>query len=267
MLINGVASTHISANDRGLAYGDGFFTTAKVVNGKVEFWRDHVERLMRASNKFSIELPSLLTLFTEVQTVIAGVELGCLKIVITRGEGGRGYSAQGCDNPTRLISLSPWPVHYQDWQRDGIHLGVAEFKLGLQPYLAGYKTLNRFEQVLIKQELNALEYDDLIVCDINDHVIEASAGNLFWFTEGTLYTPELSQTGVAGIMRKQVLQRAEQKAIPVALVKTDIVQLEYCEAMFITNALMGIVPIKQFQQRLFSDFSLVQALQQEIKDD
>ncbi|MCE2595250.1 aminodeoxychorismate lyase [Motilimonas cestriensis] len=267
MLINGEPNRQISPADRGLAYGDGFFTTAKVVRGKVEFWRDHVERLMLASKKFAIELPSLLTLFSEVQTAIAGVELGCLKILITRGEGGRGYSGAGCENPTRIISVTPWPAQYQLWQRSGIALAPCQYQLGLNPQLAGYKTLNRLDQVLIKQELESLDVDDVIVCDINGYVVESSAANVFWFEQGTLYTPDLSQAGVNGVMRKQVLRCAEQLEIPVNIVKFKLDQLAQVDSMFITNTLMGLVPIKQFQQRVLTDFSLVQRLQQEIKDD
>lgn len=267
ILINGVEQQTLASDDRGLAYGDGFFTTAKVVAGKVEYWRDHLERLMLAAKRFDIELPSVLTLFSEVQQVIQGVELGCLKITITRGSGGRGYSPQGCGQTTRIVQVSDWPAHYLTWQQQGARLDMAAFSLGIVPALAGYKTLNRLEQVLIKQELAGLDYDDVAVTDINGHLVEASAGNLFWRKGSTLYTPCLSQAGVKGVMRKQVLKVAERLELASELGLFPAAELDNADEIFITNALMGIVPIKQYKQKQLSDFSLTEMINKELTDD
>ncbi len=267
MLINGVEQQILASDDRGLAYGDGFFTTAKIVAGKVEFWRDHLERLMLASKRFEIELPSVLTLFSEVQQVIQDVELGCLKITITRGTGGRGYSPQGCQQTTRIIQTSPWPEHYLSWQEQGVYLNPAAFTLGLQPALAGYKTLNRLEQVLIKQELAELDCDELAVADLNANLVEVSAGNLFWRQGNTLYTPCLSQSGVKGVMRKQVLKVVERLNIPHQLGHFPLDMLDNADEIFITNSLMGIVPVKQYKQNQLSDFSLAEKIKKELTDD
>ncbi|MCE2570333.1 aminodeoxychorismate lyase [Motilimonas eburnea] len=267
ILINGSEQLTLSHADRGLSYGDGFFTTAKVVDGQVEFWRDHLERLMLSAKRFKIELPSVLTLFSEVQQMIQGVESGCLKITITRGAGGRGYSPQGCTQTTRILQLSPWPSHYQQWQQHGVHLDTATFTLGMQPALAGYKTLNRLEQVLIKQELAELDCDDVAVTDLQGNLVEASAGNLFWRQGDTLYTPCLSHSGVKGVMRKQVLNCAQRLDLPCQLGMFPVSALDSADEIFITNALMGIVPIKQFQQKQLSDFSLAEKIRKELTDD
>ncbi|WP_434340761.1 aminodeoxychorismate lyase [Motilimonas cestriensis] len=267
MLINGEEKQVVASGDRGLAYGDGFFTTAKVVAGKVEFWRDHLERLMLASKRFNIELPSESTLSSEVQLAIQGVEIGCLKITITRGCGGRGYAPIGCQQTTRMIQVAPWPSHYLNWQLQGASLLPASFTLGLQPALAGYKTLNRLEQVLIKQELAELDCDDLAVADINGNLVEVSAGNLFWRQGNTLYTPCLSQAGVKGVMRKQVLKVAERLELPHKVGLFPARDLDDADEIFMTNTLMGIVPIKQYKQSCLSDFSLVEKIKKELCDD
>ena len=92
-----------------------------------------------------------------------------LKIVLTRGDGGRGYQVPDAPVTRRVLSLSGYPEHYQQWRENGVLLGQAQLQLARQPALAGLKTLNRLEQVLLKQELkqpgSAHVVDDLVVTD------------------------------------------------------------------------------------------------------
>jgi len=240
--INGKEICQISLNDRGLAYGDGIFTTAKVVNGKVELLSQHINRLINGCERLNILNVDFNALKTELINLTKKYDLAVLKVIVTAGEGGRGYSRPSKNQPNIIIKISEFPVKYNQWQSQGITVAKANIGLGINPLLAGLKHLNRLEQVLIKAELDKTTFDDLLVFDIDDHAVETSCANVFWFKDNELFTPKLTRCGVAGILRDQILQKHS---------KTNIVQAKHTElqniqAMFITNSIMGIVPVSSY---------------------
>jgi 4-amino-4-deoxychorismate lyase len=251
--INGAQQDSLSIKDRGLAYGDGVFTTAKVVQGKIQFLSEHLERLTNNCGKLSIALPDIDKIKAELKLVAQRFELCVAKVIITAGEGGRGYSRQGCETSNVIISFHTFPEHYLTWQQQGINIGVAQFRLGLNPLLAGIKHLNRLEQVLIRQELDNRDEDDLLVLNCTGHIIEASAANVFWLKNKVWYTPQLTESGIAGLMRQHILETLNNdKDKGVEVIAAKITMLDNIDAMFICNSVMNIVPVSQFQENKMS---------------
>lgn len=264
MLINGIEATNVDARDRGLAYGDGIFSTMKVQYGVVQLWDFHLQRLQLGAQKLYFPELDWAQLSDEVKTVADSVkeQAACVvKIIITRGSGGRGYSSAGCDKPQRIISTGVCPSFYQQWQQQGIKLIQCESQLASNKQLAGLKTLNRLEQVLIKKELESKQAVEGIVCDNQGYVIEACAANLFIYLDGQWKTPLLESSGVAGVQRRQVMSRARQAGINIVEAHIHIDRLADAQAICLTNALMGVVPVCQYQQSVFDSEALARCKQ------
>jgi 4-amino-4-deoxychorismate lyase len=238
----------LSVVDRGLAYGDGLFTTAKVIDGKIAMLAAHLERLKSGCLALALEPPNFAQLAEQLNVVADKYSLAVLKVIITSGIGGRGYSRHGVGKATVIISLFEFPQHYINWQQQGISLGLCKLKLGLNPMLAGIKHLNRLEQVLIRQELDLCAEDDLVVLDINNRVISASCGNIFWHDNGQWHTPKIVQAGIAGLMRAKILAEIAN----IEVVNANLSDLNTAQAMFICNSVMGIVPIRVYNQQQLS---------------
>ena len=252
MLINGISSNTISAIDRGLAYGDGLFSTIKLEFGDVIDWQLHLERMQLGATRLFFPDVDWLALEKEVFESAQRVKVAphsVLKVILSRGSGGRGYSVEGCDQPLRIISLSTFPTHYLQWQQKGIAIVRCETQLGRNKQLAGLKSLARLEQVLIKQELASKEAVEGLVSDEFGHVIEGCAANLFIYLNAQWVTPKLDYCGVAGVMRKRILQH---DLIGVLEKEISLDDVEQASCLCLTNALMGIVPIKQYQQKIYS---------------
>ncbi|WP_076417856.1 aminodeoxychorismate lyase [Colwellia sp. UCD-KL20] len=237
--VNGQQVNHISVNDRGLAYGDGIFTTAKVTNGQIELIHQHINRLKTGCCLFKILDVDFIVLENELIECCKTYNLAVLKIIITSGEGGRGYSRLGGSRPNIIIKISEFPTKYLHWAQSGITLADASIKLGINPLFSGVKHLNRLEQVLIRNELDQTSYDDLLVFNIFDEVIETTCANIFWFENGDIFTPEIKDSGVAGIQRAEVLRKHPSTKI-IKAKASDIIR---AQSMFITNSIMEIVPI------------------------
>lgn len=248
ILLNGQPTSVVNVKDRGLQYGDGFFTTMRVLGGEPELWPRHQARLRETAQQLGFEQPDCPLLLSEVQQ-LCGTDDAAIRITLTRGAGGRGYASPKNRQYTRVVARTPLPSHYSQWRETGICLGLSQQRLALQPMIGGLKTLNRLEQVLLKQELAKQTQqplaDDLVVLDAADYVCETTAANLFWRRGNTWYTSDLKQSGVRGVVRGQLL--ADNA---VALGRFPLAHLQQAEQAFVCNALMGLVPVHTLMGRV-----------------
>jgi 4-amino-4-deoxychorismate lyase len=158
-----------------------------------------------------------------------------------------------------VLSQFDYPKHYSNWQQQGLELEVASTRLGLQPLLAGLKTLNRLEQVLIKQEISDNQWQDAVVLDLNGHVIESSMANLIAVKDQQFYTPSLQNSGIQGVY----LQHLTSKH-PISVCTIKLQQLLAMDAVFCCNSLMGLIPVTRIQHRYF-DLELAKQLKEKLE--
>lgn len=231
-----------TVSDRSFQYGDGIFTTILVEDSRLMLWDWHWQRLSQSLAR--LQMPALDETWVRQQAEQAiSASSQVVKVLISRGQGGRGYSPSGFSTPLVYVTTSPLP-DYQSQRQHGIRLGVACLKLSTQPLLAGIKHTSRLETVLLKAEAEQSGFDDLLVCDQQGYITELCAANLFFKINDQWCTPSLDQAGVAGVMRQWLLEQ-----LNVQQGHYLVSALEQATAMFATNALMGVVPVKQFLQR------------------
>ncbi len=255
-LINGIPQETLPANDRAIQFGDGCFTTARIVAGQICLLDAHLQRLQMACEKLLIPFVAWAELQREMVELARGNERGVLKVIISRGSGGRGYSAANCLHPVRILSVSGYPAHYDGWRRDGITLELSPVRLGRNPHLAGVKHLNRLEQVLIRTHLEQTEADEALVLDSEGFVTECCAANLFWRNGKDVFTPRLDQAGVNGLMRQFCLQQLAHSGYRVVEVHAREAVLAEADEMVVCNALMPILPVRQYGSQRFSSREL-----------
>ncbi len=241
-LINGERSEHLNVADRGLQYGDGLFETIAVHHGKPRRLSRHLARLAEGAERLAISLPPTETIEKEASELCAGSERAALKIIVTRGEGGRGYACGARAAPTRILRLLPWPDRPDDLADLGVAVRMCHMRLCHNPALAGIKHLNRLEQVLARMEWGD-EYAEGLMCDRDGNVIEGTMSNLFAVTKGVLLTPDLSACGVAGVTRALVLEAAAKLGIATSIEPITPNLLAGCDETFLTNSLIGIWPV------------------------
>ncbi len=235
-----LSHTPVPINDRCFNYGDGCFTTILSQYKRLLYQSYHLKRLKRAASVLAlghIDWDKLMHTLSDMVTEEASV----IKVLISRGAGGRGYSGDNL-SPFIYITTAAYPPFYADWRENGIELGISPVKLGLNPLLAGIKHCNRLEQVLIKQAIQKQPSEDAVVCDLNGVVVECSASNVFWRKDQQWYTPTIDTAGVDGVMKQYLIDNlAELKQTDE--VKQPIADLFQANSVFICNSLMGIVPV------------------------
>lgn len=241
--VDGQALGVIPADDRGLAYGDGLFETMAVVAGVPVLLSAHLARLAEGAQRLGLPV-ALAALSAQIGAFLAGRDSGVLKLILTRGSGGRGYLPPSPTQSRVVLSWHPpvsWP---REHRTQGIVAGLCRQRLGLNPQLAGLKHLNRLEQVLLRQELATLGTPEALVLDLRERVVEGVFSNVFLVQDGVLLTPELSESGVAGVMRGHLIARAQALGLPVQVRPLWLADIHRAAELFFCNSVYGIWPVR-----------------------
>lgn len=229
----------VPIDDRGFAYGDGLFETVLVRDGKPQLWQEHLARLTQGCERLGVPSPSRHVL--DALPVQAGSGLHVLKIIVTRGSGGRGYLPSATPESRLRWQLTSFAPREDRW-REGVAVRLCELQLGLQPRLAGLKHLNRLENVVARQEWCDERIAEGLLCDSDGALVEATSMNLFWLREGRLETPRLDRCGVSGTLRAALLS-----SHPIEEVSCPVGVLDTVDALWLGNSVQGIWPVTQLE--------------------
>ena len=244
--VNGVRAREISVLDRGLQFGDGLFETIACLKGRPRFLPLHLERLELGCERLQITTLNLEELQAEIQQMAADAERAIVKVVLTAGEASRrGYGRSAQQRATRITIRHPWPDAQHARLHDGAMTRTLTLRLGENPHLAGLKHCNRLEQVLARLELAAdPQADEGLLFSSSGNLVSATASNVFLVRDARLLTPRIDRCGVAGVMRRVVLREARQAGIPTRECELRAQDLQDAEEVFLTNALIGIRPVR-----------------------
>jgi 4-amino-4-deoxychorismate lyase len=264
LLVNGSPSDQVPISDRGLHYGDGLFETIAVTDTKLQAWSRHMHRLERGERVLGFPQTDKELLLAEASELSGETERGVVKIILTRGSGGRGYRPPEQSQPRRILSLHDWPDYPDHWYTQGISVRLCETRWSRNSRLAGLKHLNRLDQVLARQEWSTPEIAEGLMLDEAGAVISATQSNLFALTDGVLLTPDLSHSGIAGVMREMVIEAAGQLGIGVSVTPVNLPELKQAESIFLTNSIMGICPVNELDGQGFRVDTGVTKLQQDL---
>ena len=256
MLVNGKPGNLISIRDRGLLYGDGVFRTLRATHGNVQHWVLHYQKIQHDCTALGIACPEMDLLSAELNDLLALYPNGVIKLIVTRGEGARGYTPQGCAEATHLWDMSPLPEYPSEWAIHGIKVRLCQLRLSHQPRLAGIKHLNRLENVLAAGEWNVEDSGiaEGLLLDMEGNIIEGTRSNLFLVSDGKLITPDLSRCGVAGVQRDRVMAWAAQYPMPLQVRDVGWDEVLHAEELFVVNSIIGLWPIRELEQRCWSNF-------------
>ena len=259
-LINGEFEDKISVLDRGLSYGDGLFETMSWCFLKeenivgVEFWKRHVSRIRKTCMLMKIKMPSLRILNEYKNKILnkalhSGIHDGVLKIIITRGVGGRGYKFDKKILPSVIFLCFPSILSKHKLKKE-IKVTYCQSPITENKQLAGLKHLNRLDSVMARAEWDNNFYEG-IICDSHKNLIEGTMTNIFFIKNNNLYTPKINKSGIGGIMRQVILEKSKfffEKVVEVKVKKESVISYD---GMFLTNSIIKVLPVNTFEKKIF----------------
>lgn len=261
LLIDGTPQGAVPPDDRGLNYGDGLFETCAVRDGRPLLWERHLERLHRGCRQLKIPPPAAGTLNEEVRRICRHHQQAVVKVLLTRGSGGRGYRPPAKAAPLRVASIHPWPDHVPERARDGIRLRLCATPSSINPALARIKHTSRLENVLARAEWAADDPAEGLMLNMDGEAVEGTGTNIFMVEGDMLHTPSLERGGVAGILRELILEVAAEAGIRVAVSTIPAARLKQASEAFVCNSVAGIWPVVWFDGTAMTVGPLTRRLQ------
>lgn len=250
-LVNGQFQDSLPVSDRGLQYGDGVWETLLISSSHIVLLDAHLKRLQWGCNRLKITGLDETVLRQEISLISKDISDCILKIIITRGSGGRGYSAQGLNSPTRILSLHTIPERIDYYRNSGINIQYCTTQLSHNPHLSGFKTLNCLEQVLARSELTN-DYQEGLVSDIQGNIIEGTMSNLFLIVGDQVITPLLTQCGIQGIMRAYIMSLLAKENIELVERNVSVGDINHAKRIFFTNSVIGLWFVNNIDNIVFS---------------
>ncbi|MCU7833947.1 MAG: aminodeoxychorismate lyase [gamma proteobacterium symbiont of Taylorina sp.] len=272
-----IINNKIDISDRGVAYGDGLFETIAVIHGVLQHWDLHWPRLIMGAKRLALNLPAEKDLLANIDLNLENTEKQIIKIIITRGSGGRGYLFPEPQCEHIIITSHRWPERKTADYLTGINVIVCRTCLSIQPALVGIKHLNRLEQVLARNEFDDKDYQEGIMLSYNTNsnqldsiVVEGTSSNLFFVKDSVLCTPKIDTCGVSGTMRQAIISSVQASQLcSIEEGKYSLRQLAQATEVFFSNSIYGIIPVasirvNESQQWFYNERSISSQLAEEF---
>ena len=263
------SAASVSARDTGLLHGIGVFTTMRARGGKVVRLERHLKRLRQSCEELLIPL---LYKDEELASTIAELLLkneladARLRLTITRGttvnDPLHGLHAQ----PTALLSAAAFEPYPAEYYEKGLTVVVLDkFKLNHYDIQAGHKTLDYFSRLSALRDASKQGAAEALWFNVHNYLQCGSISNVFIVKGGTLLTPPTNEelrdplvksltaypqsNVLPGTTRGAVIDQAKAAGISVRLGTVTISDLLDADEVFLTNSVMGVMPVTRVERR------------------
>ena len=249
----------ISPFVQGFQYGLGVFETVLVHSGSPMFLELHHQRLLKGCAKLGLKPDCTLEeLRSRALRLIdhLDIEEGRLKLVCFRD----------LEQDSTMITLTPYKSPEEPWER-GITIGISSIKRNPYSPLTYIKSLNYADNILARAEVNAHGYGEALFLNAYNKLCEGAMSNIFWVKESMVYTPDISCGILEGITRGQILALCADLGIKLEEGSYDLTELLEAEEVFVTNSLMGLVPVHKVDNIVYnlSNYRLTKSLYNEYQ--
>lgn len=212
-------------------------------DGTTHIWllRQHVIRLFNSAKILNIEIP-----YTVEQVV-----QGCQDVVEAAGGGDLylrpiAYATQDAESvraQTNRIALDIYAFPIKPVNKEaGITARISNTPRGYPNYHMQAKTTANYAVLHgCKHELEGV--DELLFCDNDGYVVEASVANIFIAKQGIVFTPPQTGSILSGLTRQWVAEVLRHKGVQVIERRLTKPDLYTADEIFITGTYLETAPI------------------------
>tara|TARA_R110001583_G_scaffold25760_8_gene93129 strand:+ start:5812 stop:6666 length:855 start_codon:yes stop_codon:yes gene_type:complete len=244
-----------SADNRAFRYGDSLFETIHTNGTQVQFFNEHIERLTLGMKQLGMEIPENFheTIEKNIKRLITKNKsfLGTrIRLCVFRNSGG--LYTPTTNSISYLIESSKLEEPKYFLNKKGLKIGLFDTYKKTSNSLSGFKTGNSLPFILAGLHKDEMKWDDCLLINERQNLVESVSSNLFVVKDGILFTPSVESGAVNGIMREQIIQIALNLGITVyddCIIKSK--QLEEADEIFLTNAIVGIRWVVAYGERRY----------------
>lgn len=248
----GADEDKVNAYDLGFLYGMSLFETFLVGNrGQVFLLDKHIKRLLNSLSFFEIELG--LSAEELAYRIIEYIQINEIRdriLRVTVSAGNREKVLEpGIFFTMRNNNYSPEKINM------GCILTVSDIRRNETSLLNNHKTSNRMENYFVGQAAIRKGYDDAVFLNIKDQVTETTKSNIFFISNGVIYTPHIQCGLLPGITRDWVIEKATSAGINCIEASYSWEDLYNADEVFITNSVQGIIHVRKINDKVYNDGS------------
>lgn len=255
-LLNGELKTgefYVNSSNRSFKYGDGLFETIHVSQSYPLFYRSHYSRFIHGLDALGLNIPDFFTF---------QYFLNCLKSLINEQEIINGTirlqafrKGEGVYRPQ--TNEFEWIAEIVNTREEAFYplspetytLGIFEdFRINDSP-ISFFKSSNSLPYVLASDYANSKQFDNVVLLNDRDQVVETIAENIFVYSEGLVRTPPISSGAVDGVMRSVIKKLLKWNQISFEESPLKIQDLQHSQEIFLTNTSKGIISVTDFDER------------------
>jgi branched-chain amino acid aminotransferase len=246
----------IQVDDRAHRFADGFFESIRIINGKAQFLENHFARVDATIKALKIQ-PSDFS-FDLLTQHIDGLlqrnevfEGGRMRITFFRKA--KGFYLPKGNDLDYFIEVEALPINLFELNETGKIIDIyTEVKKDPNKY-AGFKTLNAQLYVMASIFAEEKNWDDALIQNTKQAIIESTNSNLFLVSNGVLYTPALTDGCIGGTMRMQIINLAVQSKLKVYECTMTPQTLLSADEVFLTNAIKGIEWVASYRSKPYQN--------------
>ena len=223
---------------------------------------EHVKRLQNSAKLIGIELPEeckdLKTFLNLVKNLVKenDKENKLLQSIFVRATIHVDEMIPGTKSRGMSTCLSVFLYEMKSIvPQDGVRLKTSPWRRNPDFCIPSRAKVNGayVNSVLAKQDAIDSGYDDAIFLDLNGHVCELSAANIFLVRDGILITPSSGGDILEGINRKTVLEIAKQEKMTIQEREVDMTELYIADEVFTVGTSAFVAPIIEIDGRIIGD--------------
>jgi branched-chain amino acid aminotransferase len=227
--IMAAAEASIPATDDGFLRGDGVFDAARIYDGRLFAFEDHLRRLERSASNIRLSVDTEAVRADAYRLVAeagTGPDHQVLRIILTRG--GR-----------RLLMTEPIPQLPEQ-------LRLASITFSPSRVLDGVKSLSYGANMLARRLARERGCDDALLVTPHGRVLEAPTASIFWVRGGAVRTPPLDEHILASITRRIVIEETGAREESVSL---D--EFLAADEVFLASTVREVHPVRSVDEQEF----------------
>lgn len=227
--------TKIPVNDRGLLFGDALFETVQVRGNTALNWQAHWERLRHGLEMCALTFPcSEAVILRGIWDVMRANEArdGVIRLMVSRGEGSRGYFPMDCHAPNVLIQFRPLPPT----GGRAISAVTSPWAIYSKDPLQSIKSASRLNYVIMAIHAQKSGVDECLVLNEYQEIAEWLSGNFLILSESKLIGPPASVGRLNGVTVPIIIEAAGGMGIPYFTETLRVPEVDSFSTLLLTNS-------------------------------
>lgn len=238
--------------NRSFLYGDGFFETLRYSNQKIFNRSNHIQRIKNTSKTLG-QVFDYESVLKEIEAFLFDqFKATHLRLRITFFRSGEGkYRPESDAVWDWILTIKELEHQAFELNDEGLKIGVYKDQKKMPGALSGIKSTSAQLYVQAADFVAKHYWEDALLLNHKEHIIEATASNIFAIKSGYLFTPALSEGPVAGTMRALMLQSAFELGLTASSGPLTLETLQNADEVWLCNAIQGIRWVAEIEGHSF----------------